>query len=326
MSPEVSIIIPTYNRRDILTVCLSALCCQTFPREEYEVIIVDDGSTDSTGDMVSNLRRCPSSPVTSYIYTAHRGAGAARNTGLGAARGRIVIFIDSDIIVTPDFVRSHVMAHTAPNLIVHGPVIHVAKLPPANRPRAARRRLCDLSTSFFATGNVSLERHWLFDAGLFDEDFTEYGWEDLELGLRLRRLGLRAVRSPGPVGFHLRHSVAAGPLPVGESLSRMMQKERERGHMAVVYYRKHPGLRVRMSTMIFEPFFRFVDLLCLGGWPEWSLTANFVGFLARSRTRPLTTPIIRIMQYYAYVKGIREALEREIYDKLTTTCKKFINR
>ncbi len=77
----------------------------------------------------------------------------------------------------------------------HGPVIHTDNF---DDPTSASFKVTDISRAFFATGNASIRKEHLFDAGLFDESFVEYGWEDLELGIRLRRLGLKAVKVPRP--------------------------------------------------------------------------------------------------------------------------------
>lgn len=323
--PFVSVIVPTYNRRQILEKCLSALLEQTYPAASYELIVIDDGSTDDTRAMVGRMSRereagAGSSPIV-YRYRQHTSISAARNEGIRIARGELVIFLDSDIVTKPDFIAAHVRVHQEAVLaarrgggrldsdeaagvesdraIVHGRVIYTTNL---DEPTSEKRKLTDVSAAFFATTNVSIARRWLIEAGLFDEDFTEYGWEDLELGKRLKKLGLRAVRSEEPVGYHFKHEFSVSNLPA------IRRKEIERGHMAVLYYRKHPTLSVRMTTMLVPPFFWLVALLTPGGWPDRPGAAGLLDKLHRGGRRAAVAALLQIMVYYWYAKGMREGL------------------
>ena len=228
MQLQISVIIPTYNRRVILRKALEALNRQTLDSRAYEVIVIDDGSTDGTQEMIQQLKT-PYSLV--YRFTSRRGPAAARNLGLKLARADLIVFIDSDIVVNEEFLEAHLKAHTEPHYIGHGPVIHTDNL---DDPTSASFKVTDISRAFFATGNASIRKEHLFAAGLFDESFVEYGWEDLELGIRLRRLGLKAVKVPKARGYHYKKKLAAADVPIWR------QRERERGHTAVAFYRKVP--------------------------------------------------------------------------------------
>ncbi len=182
---EASIIIPTYNRRDTLKRVLSSLFNQTYSKDAYEVIVIDDGSTDDTGAMVEKLNALCSFK---YLWQEKKGPAAARNYGLSKAQGEVIIFIDSDIIVGLDFIEEHLSYHKeCDRVIVRAPVVRTQN---RDNPIGERMKLTDFSSAFFATGNTSVKKSFLFQAGPFDEDFKEYGWEDLEMGERLRKLGL----------------------------------------------------------------------------------------------------------------------------------------
>jgi GT2 family glycosyltransferase len=101
-----SVVIPTYNRKPILEKCLRALEQQTWmaPVEGYEVVVVDDGSTDGTLDW---LRSTDAFPHVRLFAQNHRGPSAARNLGVQEAQGDTIIFIDSDLVVTDCFLQSH---------------------------------------------------------------------------------------------------------------------------------------------------------------------------------------------------------------------------
>jgi glycosyltransferase involved in cell wall biosynthesis len=335
--PFVSVIIPTYNRKVILEKCLSALLVQTYPHDKYEIIVIDDGSTDGTGEMVDRLveehrlteqpaitpgvKPCVTRPSERpserliYEWQEHTSAAAARNRGIRKAVGELVILLDSDIVTLPDFIEAHVFARLDPacearedgafpigfspddKTIVHGRVIYTEDL---DNPTSTQKRLSDISMAFFASGNVSIARRWLVEAGLFDEDFTEYGWEDLELGQRLKKLGLRVVRSDKPAGYHLKHEFSVTKLPA------IRKREIQRGRMAVIYYKKHPTFSVRMSTTMIRPFYWLVGLFTLGGWPDRPGAAKLIDRLDKRGSRGLLGILLQIMIYYWYIQGIKE--------------------
>lgn len=121
MNPiKVSVVIPTFNRRRVLERTLPSLLAQDFPPENYEVIVVVDGSTDGTAQM---LRDCK--PMCSFrvLDSEHRGPGAARNVGIRAAVGELVLFLDDDFICTPGLLRQHCASHPdSEPLLVHGSI------------------------------------------------------------------------------------------------------------------------------------------------------------------------------------------------------------
>lgn len=303
MQPYVSVVIPTYNRCAILKKSLKALAHQSLPSERYEVILIDDGSTDNTSAMVENLD-------VPYRLTYRRqersGPATARNNGLRLSKGELIIFIDSDIVVTEDFLKAHLDAHSEENLIGHGPVIHTDNL---DDPTSATMTITDISRAFFATGNVSIRRHHLFEAGLFDEEFVEYGWEDLELGIRLRERGLTAIQIPEAAGYHYKRRLQVDDLP------NWCQRERERGHTAVILYRKVPTFRVRMMTLLTPVAFGLDHLLTLGNWPDKPGTVRFLRFLESRGYHGLLRFIARIITHHAYMEGLREALRGDEWDR-----------
>ncbi|MCM8711260.1 glycosyltransferase [Clostridium sp. SYSU_GA19001] len=107
---EASIIIPSFNRKDLLELSLYSFNKQDFMFDKFEVIIIDDGSNDGTADMVKSLNM--NFPIKLIINEKNHGAAFCRNQGLKIARGNIIIFSDSDLIVPPNFVSGHVNYHT----------------------------------------------------------------------------------------------------------------------------------------------------------------------------------------------------------------------
>ena len=108
MSINLSVIIPSYNDRNALELTLAAFNCQTYPADKYEVIVVDDGSTDNTKELINSF---DASYVLVHSKQHNSGRGIARNVGVGMARGDIVIFNDADGIPVPDFIAQHVKSH-----------------------------------------------------------------------------------------------------------------------------------------------------------------------------------------------------------------------
>ena len=258
-----SVVIPTYNRLPILRQCLAALAAQdlsTVPDvEDYEVVVVDDGSTDET---VAALQQTPY-PRLRLLQQDHGGAAMARNRGVTAARGNVIVFIDSDLVVVKGFLAAHARAlkrhwrrHGNRLCFTYGAVINTSNFA---RPTAEPHKLTDLSWAYFATGNVAIDRQLLLRSGLFDTRFCQYGWEDLELGERLRQLEVALVRCPEAIGYHWHPPFQLQQVP------QLIQQEKERARMALIFYRKHPTLRVRMMIQFTWLHLLLWQALTLGG-------------------------------------------------------------
>ena len=258
-----SVVIPTYNRLPILQKCLRALEEQFIepPVERYEVVVVDDGSSDDT---VPWLRaHAAALPHVRLICQEHGGPAEGRNRGVEEACGDVIVFIDSDLVVTPTFLVCHARALAAAwrrrgdhLCFTYGAVVNTANF---DVPTSEPHKLTDLSWAYFATGNVAIDRGVLERAGLFDTGFHLYGWEDLELGERLRQLGVVLVRAPEAVGYHWHPALSLEQIP------NLMRVERERAKMALVFFRKHPSRRVRFIVQYTWLHRLLWELLTLGG-------------------------------------------------------------
>ena len=95
--PFVSVVVPTRNRAELLRDCLESLLTQEYPRDQYEIIVVDDGPTDSTKVVVEGFEGHLTSLL--YAYQDHRGPNAARNRGIALARGEVICFVDDDVAI-----------------------------------------------------------------------------------------------------------------------------------------------------------------------------------------------------------------------------------
>jgi glycosyltransferase involved in cell wall biosynthesis len=239
MQRKISLQICSYNRKDLLRKTLGSLSDQTFSLAEYEVIVVDDGSTDGTSEMLQEFK-APYDLI--LIRQEKSGLAAGRNKGIKKAEGDIILFIDDDVLADPNLIKEHFLFHERhPNSIVKGWVNHVEK---AERPAKPKWTWKDFSTAAFWTSNVSVKKSDLLKAGLFDEDFKEYGWEDLELGLRLKQLGLATRYNPKAIGYHYKKKLKETDIP------SLLKQAEAKGRTAVLFVKKQPVWRAKLSTGI----------------------------------------------------------------------------
>ena len=260
----ISVVIPTYNRLPILQKCLVALERQEFTNDKitnYEVVVVDDGSSDRTLVWLTENRA--NLPHVKVIEQDHQGAAAARNLGFTNAVGDTIVFIDSDLVVTETFLQSHANTLTkgaadlqSDRLFTYGAVINTNNF---DCPTAEPYKITDFSAAYFATGNVAIARKWLEEAGLFDTGFQLYGWEDLELGVRLKKLNLKLIKCPEAVGYHWHPAFSLKQIP------RAIEQEIQRGKMGVVFYDKHPTFDVKMMIQMTVLHRLLWGILSIGG-------------------------------------------------------------
>jgi GT2 family glycosyltransferase len=206
----VSIIIPTYNRLGQLEQVLAGLESQTLPPDQFEVLVISDGSTDGTLEYLQELQ----TPLNIKVHTQpNLGVAAARNTGISHARGDILLFIDDDVVPTPELIEEHLRLHQRQggNVVVIGPMLTPPGYAMSPWVRWEQERLArqyedmvsgkwEPSARQFYTGNTSLARCHFDTMPGFDPTFRRA--EDVELGYRLSRRGIKFVFHPDAVGYH----------------------------------------------------------------------------------------------------------------------------
>lgn len=306
----ISVVIPTYNRKPILTQCLDALEHQRVPEElaagGYEVVVVDDGSTDGTVEWLQSSGALY--PHVRLFEQAHQGPAAARNLGVEQARGDVIIFIDSDLVVTETFLMAHLEGLRrgkrklqGDRLFTYGRVINTANF---DNPRAEPFKVTDYSAAYFATGNVAIARKWLLEAGLFDTGFQLYGWEDLELGVRLKKLGLTLIKCPDAVGYHWHPPFSLEQIP------KLIDQEIQRGKMGVVFYQKHPTWEVKMMIQMTWLHRVLWGLLSLGGWLNEKRLQPLLQWLIQRGKSQLALEIARIFLNWYNVQSVYAAYRK----------------
>ena len=257
-TPALTVQLCTYNRRALLGRVLDALFHQDLNPERYEVILVDDGSTDgSYENVIAGLR-----PTCALHVVRQRNAGLARgrNVGIARARGEVILFMDDDVLATPGLLSAHLRFHQAHRrAICRAGVINVASFDDLPPPRYSWR---NYSGAYFWTTNVSLPLQLVREAGGFDERFQEYGWEDLELGFRLRQMGVPSLLARDAIVYHHKP-----PVPVA-NVPGMVRQARAQGRTAVQFLAKHPHWRVALATGQIGPVRFWSGVARAAGWPR----------------------------------------------------------
>jgi glycosyltransferase involved in cell wall biosynthesis len=247
--PDLSVIVPTYARAGSVRELLDALSLQTLAPDRFEVVIAVDGSRDGTLELVDGY----SAPYQLWsIWQENSGRASARNAAIRRACAPVVLMLDDDVEPAPECLEAHLDAHR------HGPsrgVLGAApfELRPGDAPVARYfkekfdahlARLAEADHSFSARDvyscNLSLERRLLLEAGLFDERFTRYGNEDVDLALRLRSAGAEFVYESRALARQ--HFV--------KDLLGAMRDEEAKGETALLLARKSPSAvpELRLGT------------------------------------------------------------------------------
>lgn len=301
MSMRASVVIASRNRRLHLEKCLECLCNQDCSPDAYEIIVVDDASTDDTWSMLeSHHGPCE---IRTVRLPESVGCGAARNAVIPDAAGDVIIFIDDDAFACPGYVREHLASHErSPLLIVDGPAINIAwdgsDVPlPFGSFVVRAQAFMDFAGATFVTANTSCRKEYLVASGGFDAEISRaYGWEDQELGHRLRRMGLTRVKNRSAVALH-----CAGTRVRADVL---LSKRRQCGSNAVLFYNRQPEPSVRRQIRL-DRLERLdtLNTLCR------LIRAEVVNGEWRARW-PLKYPAARLMLQREYAIGLSEGIER----------------
>jgi GT2 family glycosyltransferase/SAM-dependent methyltransferase len=211
----ISAVICTHNRAALLQQALGALCAQTIGLDQFEVIVIDDGSSDDTREVV---QRFASILNLHYAYQANAGLAAGKNHGLCLAATPLVAFLDDDDVLDNRCLEEHYLTHQRfpePHYAVLGytglareparsPLMHYVTEVGCqlfSYPYLKHDQVLDFS--HFWGGRSSCKRGFLLEHGIFDPRFR-FGAEDIELGFRLQKVGLRVVYNAGAVAYMLR--------------------------------------------------------------------------------------------------------------------------
>lgn len=302
---RISVIIPTRNHANRIAEPLKAVLGQTLPARQYEVIVVDNGSTDSTVQVLSRL--AAEAPNLRWVSEPVVGKAAARNRGIRESASELVLFMDDDIRVLPDHLERHLAHHddAGRSVAVIGAMKDISSMEPSWLEDYFRSRQwliapqtgAGLSPLQFVTGNVSLRRLDLEQARMGDADPPVYFdpafsmRQDGELGYRLGRAGVQMVLAEDIECYH------DHPRNLGVVLHRSYGS----GYATAQLIQKHPELALEFSKLPASPVIKHgLFLACV--------LLLIPVFIVRPIWRQPSRKVIGAYLYYHRIRGYQQGL------------------
>lgn len=309
---KLSVIITAYNDEETIEECLESFINQSLSEEKYELVVVNDGATDKTEEIVrgyvlsvSNLR---------LVSQTNLGVAAARNHGAAEAHGEILLFTQADIVAADEkLLTRHLNFHQNPqhltsniqpltlSLVGHTNWHPDFKITPfmewleSGGPQFKFQQPGKVGFLNFYTTNVSLKKEFFKKAGGFDEDFklkagiTAY--EDTELGYRLEMQGLQLFYDPTALVYHHHH----------KTLNDVLQRRYHEGIMSHKLTTKHPNFKWDRDTSDLQVFLLSFWLLNPLLMYPFKLLA---GYLQDKTVTPyLYKAVTRAWYNYGYLRG-----------------------
>ncbi len=224
---ELTVVIPTHGKRPLLEATLAALARQELDPGLWNVVVVDDASPDDTADYLEREAGGWGGRLLAVAPAGNLGRSAARNFGARHADGRWLLFLDDDIVAPPGLLGAHLeLLRRHPDDGVIGQVRTARSLVDAphfgyiDSRGVAKCGPGPVPPRYLVTQNTSLPRAAFEAVGGFDEDFTGYGFEDMDLGCRLAAIGTGFRALPDPVPEHVHH----------HTFDEWLHKKRQCGH------------------------------------------------------------------------------------------------
>ncbi len=263
---KVSVVIPAYNSETTLTECLSALEDQTIPRNRYEVIVVDDGSTDNTPDVARSFHDVL------LVQQTNKGPASARNTGASVASSELLLFTDADCVPSKDWIDKMLQPFDDPEVMaVKGSYLTsqpevIARLIQIEYEEKYDRLSRQQYIDFVDTYSAAYRKQAFVSVGGFDTSFPVPSAEDQELSFRLAKKGYKMVFARGAVVYHQHPS----------TWLRYVRRKARFGYWRVLVHWKHPkklaGDSHTLQVQKVQMALAALIVLGLGGFP---VTASF---------------------------------------------------
>jgi glycosyltransferase involved in cell wall biosynthesis len=305
--PDVSVVVPTAGRLDVLARCLAALERQDLPASSLEVIVVDDATQPEVRRAGLQAGERP----TRILETSGSGAAAARNAGARAARGALLLFLDDDLVAAPDLARRHrerharaedeqvVVGYSAPRPALGGLAASAAAL----WWEGHFHRMGTAITLTFTdalSGNVSLPRGLFLATGGFDERYGRFRREDWEWGLRLLERGIALRYEPRAVAAHEFRLTTRGRIAAARAEGRgdalLLARRPDAYHalpVAGLARSRRGGIRHRTARLL------------LRRTSVQERACALLDLLERARARPSWARLNAMTQQAAYLQGLR---------------------
>lgn len=234
-TPKVSVIVPAYNAEHTVAKTIEALIKQNYPKDLFDITVIDDGSTDNTGNIIKKY------PV-QHARQSNKGPATARNLGAKLTKSEILLFTDADCVPSADWIREMIRPFTDPKIMaVKGAYIG------GQRELMARFSQLEFEERFemlkkveyidmVDTYSAGFRRNIFEKMGGFDTSFPEANSEDLDLSYRMSYAGHKMVFNPFATVGHLNHP---------DSISRYAKIKFSRGYWRMVVYKRFPGKAVK---------------------------------------------------------------------------------
>lgn len=206
----ISVIIPTYNRVEVLIKCLDSITNQNIGDDNFEVLIIDDCSQDQTQNFCEDYIATRKNVF--YIRNSvNEGRVITRNNGIRSSKGELIFFLDNDLVVEPDFLKLHLDLYSknadkkvavVSNVTYQPEVLATTNFGHFIQSRAIGYRplremkgieLDDLPSNFFAGGGSSCKKEDVLAIGMFDKNLKKYGSEDELFGFKLKGIGAKII-------------------------------------------------------------------------------------------------------------------------------------
>lgn len=252
-----SVIVPAYNAEKTVDRCLSSLLNQSIPKKSYEVILVDDGSIDGTAEIAKAF------PV-KYLRQSNSGPASARNNGVKAAKGEIILFTDSDCVPRNDWIKEMVKPFKDPEVMaVKGSYKTEQKSLTARFAQIEFEERFEMlkraeSIDMVDTYSAAYRRAVFLSMGGFDPSFPVANNEDTDLSYKMSGAGHKMVFNPDAIVFHLNHP---------DSIRKYARLKLRRGYWRMVVYRRYPDKMLKDSytpqTLKFQILFLFLLIISL---------------------------------------------------------------
>jgi glycosyltransferase involved in cell wall biosynthesis len=316
----VSVIIPTYNRKDLLRETLNSLAKQTYPSDHFEIIVVDDGSTDGTASIVAEVFPF----ILRYFWQSNQGDASARNLGVQQSQADILVFLDDDILVEADYLTYLIQAYDMGqnNIVIGTCNLSLLETTPFSKSLHASQELDYLHTATEVSfrdvysNNMALRREAYFKIGMMQGlDFPGSSmWCDLDFNYRAYQQGFRFFCSAKAVCWHRDYTV--------NSFDTHKKRMSTAAYRAVVLLQKYPELLAHVPmfddktpiiwgqdppSLIARKLVRSVASSRLALWSMERLVSTLEKRYPTSRTlRLLYRYIIGGYIYKGYREGLRE--------------------
>lgn len=299
--PSVSVVVPTYNRSGFIERAFGSLLGQDYPKDKFEIVVIDDGSNDRTLEILERFRK--QHPFFRYFSQANKGPATARNRGIREAQGEIIMLMDDDCIAARTWARELVSAYKDERVGgVAGRIEfvsldnNIANQFAAHANGAGQPLDADGEIDFFVTANASFRRDVIDQVGGFDETFPHAAHEDVDLSHRVKRAGWKLVYHDGAVVQHYHNHNIKGDLKKGYQV----------GNAEALYQLKH-GHDLRLWASVLQCLMSFgrIPLSSARYLTEGLGIKRSLAFPVIHRLHKLMVTSGKVRGYYAYKSSIK---------------------